>query len=51
MAAKKQEIKQRNNEQDTNILLACLLREMESMNKYLKLLASLKCMEHGRELQ
>lgn len=61
MATKKQkEIKQEiNNAQeptrdeikDIPLLLACILRELETNNKYLKLVSQLKCLEHGKELQ
>lgn len=36
---------------DIPLLLACILRELETNNKYLKLVSQLKCLEHGKELQ
>jgi len=58
MATKKQ-IKQeinsaqepmRDDIKDIPLLLACILRELETNNKYLKLVSQLKCMEHGRDV-
>lgn len=59
MATKKQkEIKQEiNNAQepirdeikDIPLLLACILRELEENNKYLKLLSKLSAIDHGIE--
>lgn len=34
---------------DIPLLLACILRELETNNKYLKLLSKLECMDHGVE--
>lgn len=58
MATKKQ-IKQeinhaqepmRDDIKDIPLLLACILRELETNNKYLKLVSQLKCLEHGRDV-
>lgn len=58
MATKKQ-IKQeinsaqepmRDDIKDIPLLLACILRELEENNKYLKLLSKLSAIDHGIEL-
>jgi hypothetical protein len=47
---KKQEIKKpRDDSKDTNVILACILKEMEEFNKYLKFMAKLDAVDHGIE--
>jgi uncharacterized protein YeeX (DUF496 family) len=59
MATNKKQIKREINEaqeplrdtaKDIPLLLACILKELETNNKYLKLVSQLKCMEHGRDV-
>lgn len=59
MATNKKQIKKEINEaqepmrddiKDIPLLLACILRELEENNKYLKLVSQLKCLEHGRDV-
>lgn len=38
-----------NDIKDIPLLLACILRELETNNKYLKLLSQLECLDHGVE--
>ena len=44
---KKQEIKK----DDTQLLLACILRELETLNKNIKLMAKLTAVDHGIETE
>lgn len=46
----KQTKKPRDDSKDTNIILACILKEMEEFNKYLKFIAKLDAADHGIEL-
>lgn len=46
----KQTKKPRDDSKDTNIILACILKEMEEFNKYLKFMAKLDAADHGIEL-
>lgn len=47
----KVERKPRDNSQDTNILLACMLKELEDFSKYVKFIAEVKANEHGIDLK
>jgi len=46
----KQTKKPRDDSKDTNVILACILKEMEDFNKYLKFMAKLDAADHGIEL-
>lgn len=45
----KQTKKPRDDSKDTNVILACILKEMEEFNKYLKFMAKLDAVDHGIE--
>lgn len=47
----KKETKKRDTSNDTNMLLACMLRELEDFSKYLKFIAEVKANEHGIDLR
>lgn len=56
MVTKKQEVKKevkkpRDDSKDTNIILACILKEMEDFNKCLKFMAKLEAADHGVEME
>ena len=52
MVTKKQEVKKpRDDSKDTNVILACILKEMEDFNKYLKFMAKLDAADHGIEME
>lgn len=48
---KKQEIKKpRDDSKDTNLLLACILRELEILNKHMAFIEKMEAIDHGIEL-
>lgn len=47
----KKETKKRDTSTDTNMLLACMLKELEDFGKYLKFIAEVKANEHGVDLR
>lgn len=48
---KKQEIKKpRDDSKDTNLLLACILRELETLNKRMAFIEKMEAIDHGIEL-
>lgn len=48
---KKEVKKPREDSKDTNVILACILKEMEDFNKYLKFMARLEAADHGIEME
>ena len=52
MTNTKKEIKKpRDDSKDTNVILACILKEMEEFNKYLQFMARLEAADHGIEME
>lgn len=48
---KKEVKKPRDDSKDTNVLLACMLKELEDFNKYLKFMARMEAADHGIEME